>query len=232
MADYKQALSTFTDALKGLSLDNAAKDNIRKEISDALKTIESAPASAPAASKPQTGGDPSQKLTRGVTQAPGGSSSISFSDAPGALPPQTKGVARIAGKTPGGTSQISFGGDTSAPQETKSSTKTMAPPGGKSSIGPDIKTFAPAPTPSPDDPVGELRQKVSTAIYGKGKLKDTFVKFGMNKNKISLQELKDGIKTYCGITITDDETKKLVSKCLKNENDGIDYSTFVKVMAV
>lgn len=121
--------------------------------------------------------------------------------------------------------------------ENRSSTKTGGPPGGKSSvqIGSDdkkaeVKVEATTPDSGGGDVSEQLRTDISSAIYRKGKLKDTWNKFTLNGSKLGSEGLKVGIGS-CGVILSSAQAEFLIKKFAKDQKD-ITYSDFVRLLTV
>jgi len=124
--------------------------------------------------------------------------------------------------------------------EARSSTKTGGPPGGRSSVqlnGEEtvveakVEVVKVEATESGDGDVPEqLKNEISTAIYRKGKLKDTWSKFTMNGSKLSGEGLKSGIAS-CGVNLSSAQADFLIKKFSKDQKD-ITYSDFVRMLTV
>jgi len=129
--------------------------------------------------------------------------------------------------------------------ENRSSTKTGGPPGGRSSvqIGSDdkkgeakaeAKVEAKVEATTPDSGSGDvseqLRNDISSAIYRKGKLKDTWNKFTLNGSKLGGEGLKVGIGS-CGVNLSSAQAEFLIKKFAKDQKD-ITYSDFVRMLTV
>jgi len=147
-----------------------------------------------------------------VAQAPGGNSTVSFGDdnvptaghkrAPSNDSSRNTSV-RVA-QAPGGTSQIQLGSES----------------GDKKSVGSGAGQV-----------VYNVRSEISTAIYRKGKLKDTFTKFTGNRTKtLSSDDLRTGIASL-GIQISAAQALSLTQEYSKDPA-GITYSDFVRMLTV
>jgi len=180
---------------------------------------------------------PSATTGRAQGKTPGGTSQISFGTSNEQPAPTTTG--RAQGKTPGGTSQINFGGSEGTQNEQqRSSTKLHAPPGGLTSISLGSEAVSVKETKEPTslsegEELEKIRLELSNVVYRKGKPKDIFAKFTLNKSKNIMEEdLKNGIISIGGLKITDAQVKELYTKYAKNPADGIDFSSFVKLLTV
>jgi len=146
-----------------------------------------------------------------VAQAPGGNSSVSFGDdtptAGHKRAPSNDGGRPTSVKVaqaPGGTTQIVLGSESAD----------------KKSIG----TGA-------GEVLYNVRSEISTAIYRKGKLKDTFTKFTGNRTKtLASEDLRIGIASL-GIQISSAQAASFVSEYSKDPA-GITYSDFVRMLTV
>jgi len=160
-----------------------------------------------------------------VHYAPGGKTSNIFGDEP----VQTRS-STLTHFAPGGKTSISFGGDSAPDTTTKADTKTEAKVEVKVEVKAEAVVGAVASTTVVVEVSSEQRKEISIAVYGKGKLKDTFSKFNGNRSKtLTAEDLLSGVASV-GITISAAQAAHLITKFASNPKEGLTYSDFVKLL--